>query len=234
MIFVALSLVWSFSANVKAQTSEATRTTIAVPQIRAIKNLPYSAEGISETVQTLADGNKIKRIQKERMFRDSEGRTRNEYESTILGDRKSLSIYINDPVTGFRYRLNPDRKTAIRSSLNAPRTTIAIPSPPKGYSTKSEDLGNKIINGIETKGHRSITTIAAGTQGNEKELQSVSEYWSSTELRLTVYSKSSDPRNGERIFQLENLKRDEPDETLFKVPSDYKIIDQEAVGSFLF
>src|SRR5580658_3988838 len=45
----------------------------------AVTGAPYSAEQITETVQTLADGTHITGpVQKTKFYRDSQGRTRNE------------------------------------------------------------------------------------------------------------------------------------------------------------
>jgi len=43
-----------------------------------VKGAPYSAESASETVQTLADGNRIVQSSTSKVYRDSEGRTRRE------------------------------------------------------------------------------------------------------------------------------------------------------------
>jgi hypothetical protein len=43
-----------------------------------------------------------------------------------------------------------------------------------------------------------------------------------------VYHKHSDPRSGEVVYRLENLKRDEPAPALFTVPSDYTVKDAMA------
>ncbi len=45
---------------------------------KPVKSAPYSAESVSETVQTLADGNRIVRSSRAKVYRDSEGRTRRE------------------------------------------------------------------------------------------------------------------------------------------------------------
>jgi hypothetical protein len=40
---------------------------------------------------------------------------------------------------------------------------------------------------------------------------------------VTVYTKHSDPRSGDIVFRLDNLKREEPAASLFAVPSDYTV-----------
>ena len=50
-----------------------------------VKNAPYSAEAVTETVQTLADGNRIVRKNSVAQYRDGEGRTRREFDLQSLG-----------------------------------------------------------------------------------------------------------------------------------------------------
>src|SRR5882762_10154610 len=45
---------------------------------RVVKNAPYSADAITETTQTLPDGNRIRQSITVHLYRDSEGRTRSE------------------------------------------------------------------------------------------------------------------------------------------------------------
>jgi hypothetical protein len=51
----------------------------------------------------------------------------------------------------------------------------------------------------------------------------VSERWHSPDLNVVVFTCHADPRSGERIYRLENIKRDEPNAELFKVPADYTL-----------
>lgn len=219
-------LLLNFSIVVMAQTDERPENTSIAIQNRAIKNAPFSAEAVIENVQTLFDGNKIKRVSKELQFRDSEGRFRRETEYTSIIPRKTITI--NDPVAGFNYYLNPLEKTAVRVPITSPnqRATAIIAKRPTGYSSKREDLGSKTIEGLEATGSRTITKIAPETIGNEKEIESTLEFWSSRELRTPLVSKRIDPVSGDNTFQLKNIKREEPDASLFKIPTDYKVIDQ--------
>jgi hypothetical protein len=47
---------------------------------------------------------------------------------------------------------------------------------------------------------------------------------------MTVLSKRSDPRSGDTVFQLNNLSRAEPPSTLFVVPGDFQITQQQRRG----
>ena len=52
---------------------------------KVVKGAPYSAQAISETTQTLADGNRITRKSTTLVYRDSEGRTRREQSLNNVG-----------------------------------------------------------------------------------------------------------------------------------------------------
>ena len=66
-------------------------------------------------------------------------------------------------------------------------------------------------------------TIPAGAIGNEKPIVVASERWFSPELHVVVFAKTTDPRVGETVYRLTNVKRAEPPSELFKVPADYRM-----------
>src|SRR5262249_50798861 len=83
----------------------------------AAKGPPYPADAVTETTQTLADGNRIHRTSKAALYRDSEGRTRREQTLGELGPLVSSgepiqTIVINDPVAQTSYMLNSSDKIA--------------------------------------------------------------------------------------------------------------------------
>lgn len=94
---------------------------------------------------------------------------------------------------------------------------------PGGEKPKSESLGERTIEGVSAEGTRTVVTIAAGEIGNEKPIEIVSERWYSPQLQAVVLSRHSDPRYGETTYRLTNISRDEPDASLFTVPSDFTV-----------
>jgi hypothetical protein len=95
-------------------------------------------------------------------------------------------------------------------------------------AAKSEDLGTQVMQGITAQGKRVTRVIAAGQEGNEKEIDIVTETWYSPDLQTLVMSKASDPRYGETTYQLTGLSRAEPDPALFAV-SGYAITEGRAM-----
>lgn len=87
---------------------------------RVVKSAPYSADVVTETSQTLADGNHVRQTSTAKVFRDSEGRVRTEQSLGGLGAlavNSSLPqvVFINDPVAGVNYALNVNNKTASKT-----------------------------------------------------------------------------------------------------------------------
>ena len=93
----------------------------------------------------------------------------------------------------------------------------------------TKDLGTKEIDGIKAHGKLRSYEIPAGEIGNRNAIVVATETWHSPELQVTLLSKHSDPRNGERSYRLEGLKREEPAAALFTVPSDYAVKDMAAL-----
>ena len=69
-----------------------------------VKSAPYAATAVSETRQVLSDGNSIERTSTMKLYRDGQGRTRQEQSGGV--------VFINDVVAGKRYVLNTERKSA--------------------------------------------------------------------------------------------------------------------------
>jgi hypothetical protein len=250
-----------------------------------VKNAPYTADAVTETVQVLQDGNRIVRKSTSFLARDTQGRTRQERKGEGRG-----GIFIHDPMDGRTIVLNESSRTALR----LPRLPEPPPPPPVGASpptppvpptalpgsrdvdvqpgrvivkrnrgadggedvrvevvrvTRGEgddamppapplppftlptvprgkgetrSLGTRDFDGIKAEGKLTTHTIPAGQIGNEKPIVVSSERWFSPDLFVVVYAKTNDPRAGETIYRLTNVKRGEPSPELFKVPADYR------------
>ncbi len=293
----------------KAQLNDvlkrATLISVAGGLMTNVKGAPYSAEKITENTQTLGDGTRIHHESAVKVFRDNDGRVRQETPETI-------SIF--DPVAGVGYTLNPVTLTASKMTLsvssngslskfsytastgtgeprsiqlfsgtdgatmagggggisvststsggNAERTLgetdgrvpeairkglvgagggvgTAVSSGVNGTFTynfggpnavytktapgKLDDLGTKNMEGVTVQGERRTQTIAAGEIGNDREIQIVNERWYSPELQLEVMTRHSDPRSGEQITSLVNIRRTAPDASLFQLPAAYTL-----------
>jgi len=88
---------------------------------KVVKGAPYSAEAVTESTQTLGDGNRIVNKSSAAIYRDSEGRTRREQTLRQLGPfavdgDPPQTIAISDPVAGVSYMLEPRSKVARKTS----------------------------------------------------------------------------------------------------------------------
>jgi TonB family protein len=84
---------------------------------KVVKGAPYSAQAVTETTQTLSDGNRIINKSTATVYRDSEGRTRREQILRVMGPFAAAgeppqTIFINDPVAGVNYALDTRSKVA--------------------------------------------------------------------------------------------------------------------------
>lgn len=284
------------------------------------KGAPYAATAVNETRQVLNDGNRIERSSSIKLYRDSQGRTRQE--------QPGGAVFINDVVAGKAYVLNTPRRSArelrISPRMQVPPVPPIPPVPPVGAVTpppqpskphsqmsaeearswgedmrrwareftermrgerdermgernservrerkiiisgdamagqshivtdhveviRMEDghagfpsllstammappgpatttsLGSRDFDGVRADGKKTTWTIPAGRIGNKLPIEIVSERWYSSELSVVVFTRHADPRSGERIYRLENIRREEPSAELFKVPADYEL-----------
>ena len=94
-------------------------------------------------------------------------------------------------------RLGARAGEAGRISATATGVVGALPSQPGLHpGVTQEDLGSQEIEGVMATGHRTVQTWPAGSQGNDRPFQVIMENWYSADIKETVLSKNSDPRNG--------------------------------------
>jgi len=225
-------------------------------EMKVVKGAPYSATAEAETVQTLADGNRIRNKTTTLVYRDNEGHTRRE----VVGKEQSLptEVFISDPASGVNYSLDTQRRVALKSQVNLQELDLEKmkfaaemelkqremkrQTQAGGQVVRAEDeeivkkkrqpivdsLGQQIIEGVLCEGRRATLSIPAGEAGNERPITTVNEQWYSPELQVYVLTKQSDPRTGETIYRLTNINRSEPDHALFEVPAGYSVIEKSA------
>ena len=206
---------------------------------KAVKGVPMSGEMIVTRDTTLADGNSIHTQNQTMIYRDSQGRVRREIgfelNTPSTGAAKRAMIVITDPVSGNRYMLNPENKTAHQMPLHPGKPGPGAPDAmhdmhgkmgggPNAANLKTDQLGTKAINGLQAVGTRMTRTIPAGEIGNLNPIEVVTERWYSSDLQLPLLTSHNDPMMGTMTVKLVNINRGEPDAALFQVPSDYKLV----------
>lgn len=118
-----------------------------------VKGAPYSAQAVTESTQTLTDGNRIVNRSTASVYRDSEGRTRREQTLKAIGPYASAgqqpqTIFINDPVAGTSYTLDPAAQSArkmapLRFKVSGPKANDPATTAPKQYQIAIEGTAAK-------------------------------------------------------------------------------------------
>jgi hypothetical protein len=117
--------------------------------------------------------------------------------------------------------VNVEKKILVAGAGPGVEQRVWINSAGDASQIKTESLGTQIIEGVSAEGVRTTHTIPAGQIGNERALEITSEVWTSPDLQMIVLSKRNDPRFGETVYKLTDIKRAEPDPSLFQVPSGF-------------
>ncbi len=216
-----------------------------------VLNAPFSADATTTVRQTLSDGTRIERTGIARYYRDRQGRVR--VDQTILGlgvlnpaaEGQVIITIHPDPSKGAAFTLDPATKTAnlhprdivglavgggdtYALPLGGPRWEFLVFSRGDrlsnlGADKREESLGSHPIEGFEGIGRRITMTVPVGVFGNDRPFEIVDERWESPELKMLLYSRSSDPRTGIIEYRLTNIRRAEPPAHLFVIPPDYTI-----------
>ena len=106
------------AAKIADETKARVVAELAAAGLRSgIKNSPFSAEEVNESVQTLADGNRIVRSTTGKFYRNSEGRVRRENPGGVGGMMGSVyttgqGVSILNPTVNQKYLLDTELKTA--------------------------------------------------------------------------------------------------------------------------
>jgi hypothetical protein len=197
-----------------------------------VTGAPYSATETLVRQQTLSNGNTTSQTHQSTVARDSQGRvsaSETITPSAASGKAPFTVETIFDPVAGYRYQLNSATMIAIQTTLPAPPTgTPPARTPPTGTNPNAPvrttaSLGTAVVNGVSATGTQITETIPAGSAiGNAQPIQNVRVTWVSTELKVPVQIKTSDPRFGTSDLELTNIVQAEPS-TPIAVPAGYTI-----------
>jgi len=140
---------------------------------KLIKNSPYSADAVTETVQTLGDGNRITHKTTASVYRDSEGRTCRDQTLGMIGQWAAAgdppqTIFINDPVAQVNYILDPRTHTARKLALprligkydtGSDKKFVSLPAPPAPGAK-----GIVVSSGVDLALPSTVEILAQATQ----------------------------------------------------------------------
>lgn len=213
---------------------------------------PYSAKETTVEVKTAANGARYTNTYVTLLWRDAEGRTRQEHLEKSPSGIDIRSVIITDPVDGvyLKWSFGDDSMKKVMTIWPLPARQ-RVTSPPPGQSSLSldtapnsppasgprscgsgctwetEKLASQQINGVYAEGTRTTRTFKAGTTENGRDLvvSVVSELWVSPDLGIIVRHINDDPRTGRVATDVTDIVRSDPDPALFTAPEGYEVRD---------
>ena len=196
---------------------------------------------------TYPDGHRPMRNCTEWLYRDYQGRTRGERPMTGPGGDPSIRlVQIVDPIAGYQYvvdtvngiahRMKVARIPETQSQLSPSIEEMSLSSFHRNIlivekigrtqpDVKSQNLGTRVIDGIETRGVRTTVTYRSASSADASHVVKT-EAWASDQLKIVVRSERQDSKWGDSWARLVRISTDEPDEGLFRPPADYMIVDE--------
>lgn len=201
-----------------------------------VKGKPFSADTTTDVVQTLSDGNHIRRHTISKFYRDSSGRTRREQTFGNIDpsnpEPHGVKVFVDDPVANAAYIFErSENKESARKITRSYKFTLEgdkennppirnLPALNEARDIFREDLGQKTIEGVVCTGTKQTITIPAGQIGNDQPIAIVTETWTAPSLGVMVQSSTNDPRYGETTYQLHNIQLTEQPLSLFQPPTE--------------
>lgn len=202
------------------------------------RGMPYSGIWITKHVTTFPDGQIMKDQNTRKVWRDSDGRTREDSTWTRRSGVVATVCRIEDPVDKVRYiwRIEPGRQTVVTEThftfdkyivteiwsdpqtrpVEAPGATIVIlgrgkqPTP----GLHQEKLGPAYINGVYAEGIRSVIPFLLDPTRHH-----VDEIWTAPDLNTAVKMYLDDGYGSTEDSELTDIDRSEPDPSVFLPPA---------------
>ena len=201
---------------------------------------PFTLTLETEWARQLYDGGTTTLVNRRKIARDAAGRIFQERVALVPksqdhGQPIRSMVQIFDPATHTRYDCFYLKPTQMCEILNDSRSTSTIykpmsqrtgPLPGDQGSAIHEDLGKRLIAGVETDGTHDTLIYNPGVYGNDRQMTVENEFWWSPQIGLNLLSIKNDPRVGKQTFTVTELVLGDPDPALFQVPEGFKMVDR--------
>lgn len=207
--------------------------------VTPIAGAPFSGTVEILSRQSMPDGSIYTRRTINHIARNSAGVIYNERRKLVppefQGEPIILSSHIYDPQTRLSTFLDPQTRLGRQMVLPTPpqapanSTPDTAVRPSKSGSLTSKDLGTETVAGLTLRGTRKLRTVPAALSGTGREVVITDDYWYSEDLKVYLVLKHNDPRTGEQIVGIVKVERQEPDPATFRIPPNYKIVDETPV-----
>jgi hypothetical protein len=214
--------------------------------IGSVPGFPLSANVEAENIGYDAAGKMVTKRFRSRIYRDSKGRTRLEWDMTPVGDAPKAGwfmIDIFDPTTMMSIRLQPSVHTASKWRVPAPgekpehlckasdfpdidpKVLAQIVAPVPQVSQNEVEHG--VIDGMVVRHGQDSLTFPPQPSGKHSTKDMVTDYWFSQQLQLYVLVKRRGPGNTRHVIKLTDIARAEPDASLFAIPAGYVVSEPQ-------
>ena len=210
-----------------------------VDEIREKAKAAAKADGKAVIIERGNPGETIVVKRMDGLGKDGKNEVREETTVNVVRIAGDTDVAVNKDGKKYTYKLGPGGDHLGPAMAELARLGTLGPLGTLGHSfqdvrwaakaTKT-DLGSRDFEGIRADGKRTSYTIPAGEVGNKNPITVTSESWYSPDLQVTVYSKQSDPRTGDAVYRLANVKRIEQPLSLFRVPEDYAIRSSRSIA----
>jgi hypothetical protein len=208
--------------------------------IGSIVGFPITATIDAENTRTDAHGKTVIVRFRSKVYRDSKGRTRLDWDMTPLDEPPKpgwLQIEIYDPTTRTSIHLQPSVKSASKSHFPAPgekeEPVCKLPdsriTDPKVLAQVpvakviQKELAHDVVDGRAVRHGRESVNSPPNPVWKEPAYTTVTDYWFSQELQYFVLVRRTGPGKSQHTVKLSDIRRDEPDLSLFAVPPGYRV-----------
>lgn len=191
-----------------------------VPFTPSVSGLPFSAQYVIQIEEPQAGASGETWHSTTLVARDADGRIRRELHDyvpvTFTKEPPLFGVMLTDPVSRLRHTLDPVLQTDDLQWFHVPKPDSVVIA-----GAGDQDLGSKIMDGLEVKGLRRSWTRPAPASASGRPEQVVDETWYSNELQIIVLKRQTDSLGGEMTVSLAHLDRGTPAPSLFKAPRGY-------------
>jgi hypothetical protein len=218
--------------------------------IGSVPGYPISGTIYAENTRPDSHGKLVITRFRSKIYRDSKGRTRLEWDMTPLDETPKpgwFMIEIYDPTTRTSIHLQPSIKAAstghfpgpdenpqqICEASDFPKVDPKPEMDPEDFArvalpqVSQEELAHDVVNGMTARHGRQSVKLAPNSPGKNSDYATVTDYWFSQELQVFVLVKRSGPGKSQHTVKLSNISRGEPDLSLFTVPPGYQVAEPQ-------
>ncbi|MGB7267147.1 MAG: lysozyme inhibitor LprI family protein [Terracidiphilus sp.] len=170
--------------------------------------------------------------------RDADGREYREARDVIPADSDRdppiVSTRVYNPKTSLITTCTPDQRICRRMTFDPTQHPVDEPVGPssdgKSVLTR-ENLGTKMMDGVQVVGTRETRTFNPGAFGNDKPVVVTKEIWYSPQLQFNLSVTRLDPRNGTQKLDVTELKLGDPGAEWFTTPDGYRFVMGRGIQS---